>query len=240
MLPLDGSKRAYRPMSCSRSPRGRIVGGFFLALVLAGCAAPGPRSRYLDQIDAPSLTNLLAYRAGTNLEIRIPLRGKDAIAHASWPAAETGATNYQHRFAVLDFDPEKHAARRSLTTKTNRLVVRDIKAWQQVLRKFSPAWCPANPATACCCLSQNQEVVVFNDKTGKPGVVKLENKPPEVMVDRVCNEAEFAREAIQSLEAGVSSLQQGQSQSSVRHRRGPGLRAGGRAAAAAGFPGLSR
>ena len=83
----------------------RILAGS-LALLLAGCAAPGPRSRYLDQIEPPSLTNLLAYRFGTNLQIRIPLRGKDAFAHASWAAPEAGATNYQHRVARLEFDPE--------------------------------------------------------------------------------------------------------------------------------------
>jgi cardiolipin synthase len=190
----------------------RILGGFCLALMMAGCAAPGPRSRYLDQIDAPSLTNLLAYRSGTNLEIRIPLRGKDAFAHASWPATEAGTTNYQHRFALLAFDPEKHAARRSLTTKLNRLAVHDIKEWQQVRRKIFSGLVPGQSDHGVLLFVQNQEIVVFTDKTGKLVVVKLENKPPEVIVDRTCNEADFAREAIQSLEEGVTSLQRGQSQ----------------------------
>jgi len=190
----------------------RILGGFSLALMLAGCAAPGPRSRYLDQIEPPSLTNLLAYRSGTNLEIRIPLRGKDAFAHASWAAPEAGATNYQHRVARLAFDSEKHATRRSLTARANRLPVHDIKQWQQVLRKIFSALVPAQPDHGVLLFVQNQEIVVFTDKTGKPGIAKLENKPPEVIVDRTCNEADFAREAIQSLEAGVSSLEEGQTQ----------------------------
>src|SRR5271167_1291746 len=84
--------------------------GLCAILILAGCAAPGPRSRYLEQIEPTTQTNLLAYRFGTNLEIRIPLRGRDAFAHASWAAPEAGATNYLHRFAVLDFDQEKRAA----------------------------------------------------------------------------------------------------------------------------------
>jgi cardiolipin synthase len=190
----------------------RIVGGCSLALLLAGCAAPGPRSRYLDQIEPPSLSNLLAYRSGTNLEIRIPLRGKDAFAHASWAAPESGATNYQHRVARLAFDPEKHAARRSVTAKTNRLAVRDIKQWQQMLRKIFAGLVPAQPDHGVLLFVQNQEIVVFTDKTGKPGLVKLENKPPEVIVDRTCNEADFTREAIQSLETGVTSLEEGQTQ----------------------------
>jgi cardiolipin synthase len=190
----------------------RILGGFSLALLLAGCAAPGPRSRYLDQIEPPSLTNLLAYRSGTNLQIRIPLRGKDAFAHASWAAPETGTTNYQHRVARLAFDPESLAARLFLTTRANRLAVHDIRQWQQVLRQVFSGLVPAQPDHGVLLFVQNQEIVVFTDKTGKPAVVKLENKPPEVVVDRTCNEADFTREAIQSLEAGVSSLQEGQTQ----------------------------
>ncbi len=190
----------------------RILSGFSLALLLAGCAAPGPRSRYLDQIEPPSLTNLLAYRIGTNLQIRIPLRGKDAFARASWAAPEAGATNYQHRVARLEFEPENRAARRFLTIRANRLAVHDIRQWQQVLRQIFSGLVPARPDHGVLLFVQNQEIVVFTDKSGKPAVVKLENKPPEVKVDRTCNEADFTREAIQSLEAGASSLQQGQTQ----------------------------
>ena len=49
---------------------------------------------------------------------------------ASWAAPEAGGTNYQHRFAVLDFDPEKRAAHRSITTRTNQLVVHSLEEWQ--------------------------------------------------------------------------------------------------------------
>src|SRR5580658_2564276 len=92
--------------------------GFCAVLILSGCAAPGPRSRYLEQIEPATQTNLLAFYMGTNLDIRIPIRGHDAFAHASWAGRETGSTNYQRRFAVLDFNPEKHAERKSTTTKT--------------------------------------------------------------------------------------------------------------------------
>ena len=157
----------------------RILSGFSLALLLAGCAAPGPRSRYLDQIEPPSLTNLLAYRIGTNLQIRIPLRGKDAFARASWAAPEAGATNYQHRVARLEFEPETLAARRFLTIRANRLAVHDIRQWQQVLRQIFSGLVPARPDHGVLLFVQNQEIVVFTDKSGKPAVVKLENKPPE-------------------------------------------------------------
>ncbi len=80
-----------------------------MIVFLAGCAAPGPRSRYIQQIEPSTLTNLAAFRYGTNLELRLPLRGKDAFAHATWPAAEIDTTNYQHRIAVLTFDKERRA-----------------------------------------------------------------------------------------------------------------------------------
>ncbi|HEV7924043.1 MAG TPA: phosphatidylserine/phosphatidylglycerophosphate/cardiolipin synthase family protein [Verrucomicrobiae bacterium] len=181
---------------------------YFLAslcsiMMLAGCAAPGPRSRYLEQIDAPTQTNLLAFRLGNNLDIRIPLRGRDAFAHASWAAPEPGVTNYQHRFAVLDFNPEKRAARRSITAKANRLVVHDIKEWQQLLQKVFTGLAPIQPNHAVVLLLQNQEVVLLRDTTGKMRVLKLENKPPDAVVDRTCNDADFTREALRLLEADI-------------------------------------
>jgi hypothetical protein len=43
-----------------------------LPAFLAGCASSGPRIRYLQEIEPASLTNLVAYRTETNLEIRFP------------------------------------------------------------------------------------------------------------------------------------------------------------------------
>jgi cardiolipin synthase len=186
--------------------------GLCAILFLSGCAAPGPRSRYLEQIEPRTQTNLLAYRFGTNLEIRIPLRGRDAFAHASWAAPESGATNYTHRFAVLDFDQEKRAVRRSNTTKANFLAVHDIKEWQQLVQKVFASLVPAQPGHAVILLLQNQEVAVFHDKTGKLREVKLEQKPPDIVVDRTCNEADFTREALRLLNAGVSLVDRRQSQ----------------------------
>jgi cardiolipin synthase len=186
--------------------------GLCAILFLAGCAAPGPRSRYLEQIEPTTQTNLLAYRFGTNLDIRIPLRGRDAFAHASWAAPEPGATNYLHRFAVLDFNQERRAARRSITTRTNRLAVHSIKEWQQLVQKVFASLVPAQPNHAVILLLQYQDVAVFKDKAGKLRVVKLENKPPDMVVDRTCNDADFSRVALQLLKAGFSSIDRHQSQ----------------------------
>ena len=44
-------------------------------VLLAGCATPGPRSRYLAELAPASITNLMAYHAGNSIEIRYPLKG---------------------------------------------------------------------------------------------------------------------------------------------------------------------
>jgi cardiolipin synthase len=175
-----------------------------IVAILSGCAAPGPRSRYLEQIDPLTQTNLVAYRLGTNIDIRIPLRGRDAFAHAAWAAPETGVTNYQHRFAVLDFDPEKRAAHRSITTRTNRLAVHSLQEWQQLLQKILTGLAPTQPEHAVVLLLQNTEAVLFHDAAGKLHVVKLENKPAGVIVDRTCNDSDFAREALRLLRPSLA------------------------------------
>src|SRR5580658_3327628 len=190
----------------------KFLASFFAILLVAGCASPGPRIRYLEQIDPPTQTNLLAFRLGTNLDLRIPLRARDAFAHASWIAPEAGVTNYQHRFAVLDYDREKRAARRSISTRTNRLVVHPVKEWQQLLQKIFASLAPAQPRHAVVLLLQNQELALFHDPAGKIRVVKLENKPPDVIVDRTCNDADFTREALRLLEADAGLFGRTQNQ----------------------------
>jgi len=215
---IDGRKAARRPpaiflkgLLVHPSWVGLLAGLCALGL-LAGCAAPGPRSRYLEQIESATQTNLLAYRLGANLDIRIPLRGRDAFAHASWAGREDGSTNYQRRLAVLDFDQEKRAARKSITTRTNRLVVHSLQQWQQLLQQVFAGLTPAQPEHAVVLLIKNEEIALFHDTAGKPRVVKLENKPPGVVVDRTCNEADFAHEALRLLDADVSSIDPKQTQ----------------------------
>jgi cardiolipin synthase len=190
------------------------LAGFFaiFILMLAGCAAPGPRSRYLQQIEPTTQTNLLAYRFGTNLDIRIPLRGRDAFAHASWPAPEASVTNYQHRFAILDFDQEKRATRRSIISKTNLISVRSVKEWDQLVQRVVASMAPTQTNHAILLLLQNAEVACFYDQARKMRVVKLENKPPNVVVDRTCNDADFTHAALQLLQAGALSIDRHQTQ----------------------------
>jgi cardiolipin synthase len=74
-----------------------------------------------------------------------------------------------------------------------------------LVQKVLAGLVPAQPNHAVLLLLQNAEVAVFNDKAGKLHMVKLENKPPDMVVDRTCNDAEFTRAALQLLEADGSS-----------------------------------
>ena len=183
-----------------------------LVAVLAGCATPSPRTRYLEQLQPASFTNLVAYRTDTNLEIRIPFPAKDAFAHASWPRLEGEAADYQRRFAVLTFDKEERAARKSAVTKTNRLPIRNAQEWRQLVQRIFAGLAPNQPEHGVLFLVQNEEIIIFRERTGKLSVVKLENKPPEIAVDRTFNDADFSREAIRLLEAGVNNLDPNQRQ----------------------------
>jgi cardiolipin synthase len=190
---------------------GRIFAALSLILILAGCAAPGPRSRYIEQIQPASLTNLMAFRYGTNLELRLPFHGKDAFAHTSWTAPD-GGTNYQHRIAVLTFDRQKRAFRRSVTVKTNRVVIRSALQWDQLMHEIFTGLLPREPGHGVLLLVQNREIVIFRDKAGRFRMAKLEDKPTDITVDHTYNDTDFAREAIQLLEQGLTSIDQRQTQ----------------------------
>ncbi len=191
----------------------RIIGVACLVLMMAGCAAPGPRSRFIQQIEPSTLTNLVAYRYGTNLELRIPLKGKSAFAHATWPVTvDSGTTNYHHRIALLTLDKERRALRRSVSVKTNSLVIRSAAQWRQLMEGVFSGLLPEEPNHGALLIMQNRELVTYRDKTGRFRLASLEDKPPEVTVDRTYNDADFARIAIQHLEEGLTSIDQRQTQ----------------------------
>jgi cardiolipin synthase len=198
-------------MSSARVAIGRFFFTLGLVLILAGCAAPGPRSRYIQQIQPHTLTNLLAFRYGTNLELRLPFRGKNAFAHASWEPPD-GGTNYQHRIAVLTFDKQKRAFRRSVTAKANRVVIRSVEQWNQLMHEIFTGLLPREPGHGVLLLVQNRELVIYRDTQSRFRLAKLEDKPPDIAVDHTYNDTDFAREAIQLLERGLTSIDQRQTQ----------------------------
>ncbi len=172
------------------------------ALICAGCATPGKSSGWFSRMEPIAQTNLLVYRMGTNLDVRLPLEGRDAYAHASWAAPGRGISEYQHRFAVLNLEEEKRSERRLTTSRTNRVAVRDFKAWQQLLERVFFEIAPAQPRHAILLLLPNHELVIFNDGAGSLRAVRLENKPADVTVDGTCNGADFAQRAADALEGG--------------------------------------
>jgi cardiolipin synthase len=155
---------------------------------------------------------VVAYRTGTNLEIRIPYPAKDSYAHASWPRPESSATNFERRFAVLTFDKEESAARKSTVARTNRLAIRTSQQWRQLVQSIFNGLAPPQPGHGVLFLVENEEIVVLRQLNGKITPVKLENKPPEIIVDQTYHDADFSREAVRLLRAGASTLDPKQNQ----------------------------
>jgi len=190
----------------------RTCGSLLAVLLLAGCANPGPRSRYLEQIEPGSLPNLIAYRGETNLEIRYPFHGKDAFAMANWPAEQRGAPDFEYRYAVLAFDKEPRATRKSLVRHGTRLTIRNAKQWQTLVEEVFQGLTPDEPGHGVLVLVQNQEIALCRDKGGMPRVVKLDQKPADVIIDHAFSHADFSRKAIELLEKSANRLGPGQSQ----------------------------
>ena len=82
----------------------------------------------------------------------------------------------------------------------NRVNVRDAKQWQQLVQEIFEGLVPAAADHGVIVLEQNHETLIFRDKDHKPKVVRLVNKPPDVVVDHTLNEKDFSRIVIQSLE----------------------------------------
>ncbi|MBU6402884.1 MAG: hypothetical protein KGS61_21400, partial [Verrucomicrobia bacterium] len=199
-------------MRVSRSVVG-ICGGLLVILGLAGCASTSnPRTRYLEQIEPDTVANLLAYRSGNTLEISYPLHGRHLLAHATWPQVPAGDHAYRHQLAVLTFEKQARATRRSVTRKGNRVPIRDAQQWQQLIGQIMRQIVPNAPNHGTLLLLQNQEVVVYRDQTGKLQSVRLENKPRQVAVGRTFNDTDFSRQAVARLEGQLSALDENQSQ----------------------------
>jgi cardiolipin synthase len=190
----------------------RMLGVLLAVLWLAGCANPGPRSRYLEQIEPGSLPNLIAYRGVTNLEIRYPFHGRDAYAIASWSQQHDGTPDFDYRYAVLAFDKQPRATRRSLAKRGTRLVIRNAKQWQALVEEVFEGLMPNEPGHGVLVMVQNQEIALCRDKAGTRHVVKLEEKPADVTIDHAFGQSDFSRKAIELLEKSAKKLEPGQSQ----------------------------
>ena len=137
----------------------RTVGSLLAILFLAGCVSSSPRSRYLEEIEPGSLTNLLAYQGGTNLEIRYPFHGKNAFAIAHWPVEQSGySSDYQYRYAALAFDKQPRATRKSLVKHGAKLTIRNAKQWQTLVDGVFQGLMPSEPNHGVLVLVQNLEL----------------------------------------------------------------------------------
>jgi cardiolipin synthase len=175
-------------------------------LLLVGCATPGPRSSYLERIEPDGITNLTAYCTANSLEIRYPLRGNRAFAHATWTPTEGSNIVYQCQFSVLTFEKEKRAVRKSVVNPKNQMIIRTAAQWKQLLQAVFVGLAPRAPGHGILLLDQDMEIVVFRNAVGELKVVNLENKPPDIIVDHTFSDADFSKEAIKLLAASVNAM----------------------------------
>jgi cardiolipin synthase len=189
-----------------------VIGCLATIVLLAGCASPGTRGRYLEEIEPAGLTNLVAYRGTTNLEIRYALHGKDGYAFASWPGEQGKVFDYQYRYAVLAFEKQPRGTRRLLAKHGTRLAIRDARQWQNLVEGVFQGFLPPESEHGVLVLVQNQEIAIYRDKAGAAHVVKLQDKPANITIDHAYGQEDYTRAAISLLEKSVSRLDSSQTQ----------------------------
>jgi cardiolipin synthase len=189
-----------------------LVAMFSVLLLGSGCAtnSTAVHSR-APKFTFGSLTNLTAYRLGTNLDLRFRLQGRDAEAQADWIEPQSGATNFAHRFAVLEPVKRQPAGPNPAVRRGNRVAVGDPAQWQQLARSIVHDFAPSQTNHCNLLLVENQEVAIFKDTNGEVGIVNLENKPPQLVVDRTYDDSDFTREAIRLLQARLAGADRNQS-----------------------------
>jgi len=174
-----------------------------LALVLIimalcpGCATSGSRESAARDT---SLAGMTAYVSKTNIEIVFPSRKQNKFAHSSWPAPTNDGAAFQSRVAVLTFEKQEPALRRSVVRRGNRVILEDAKQWQELVEKTFASLTPSSTDHGVLVLAQNQETLIFRDKNRQPKTARLIHRPPEVTVDRTLGETDFSRELLRQLE----------------------------------------
>jgi cardiolipin synthase A/B len=208
-----GTVNCQRPSHCGAGVRMRnditllrAWAGALVLSLLAGCATSNQRVRYLEQIEPSSLPKLIAYRASTNLELRYDFHGRDAFAVAHWPAEQTGLADYQYRYAILAFDKQPRATRKSLARHGTRLAVRNAKQWQQLVDGVFRGLMPNEPGHGVLVMVEGQETALYRDKDGRSHVVRLDQKPVDIVIDHAFTQTDFTREAIRLVEQNASQL----------------------------------
>lgn len=190
----------------------RILGGLLLVVFLAGCVSSSRRAPYLEQIAPRSITNLVAYRTATNLEVRYPFRGHDTFAWANWPAEPVGNHEYHYRYALLAFANQTLAQRRAYIKKSRRITIQSAAQWKALVDGVFQGLMPKEPGHGVLVLVQNQEIALCRDKSGRPRVVKLEQKPPDIIIDHAFGQSDFTKAAMALMEKKANAIDPGQTQ----------------------------
>ena len=171
---------------------------------LTGCVTSRSRSEYIEHLNKESVTNLTAYRAGNEIEIRYSLGAKNVFAHARWMSPPNDA-DCHHRFALLTFEKEARHVRKSAFASGSRLAIRNGQEWQHLVDAVFADLVPDQTNHGVLLLVQNLEVVVFRDAARKLTAAKLESKPSDVIVDHTYGDTDFSRKALGLLESEINS-----------------------------------
>jgi cardiolipin synthase len=197
-------------------PQGRGVGLLGLvvaALVLTGCASTVVRrTSQVGQLDLGSLTNATAYLERHGLWLRFPLSGKDAYAHAEWPAPETARVDYCHRVAALQLTSPELGGRRAAVRNARRVGIQSVRAWQELTQTVFQDVVPSGSGQGVLLLLHNQEVVIYRNEPGALQVTRLEALPAQVTLRQTLNTEGFARRAMESIDATLGEHARGERQ----------------------------
>jgi len=188
----------------------RYVTIVMAAVLMAGCASPGPRSAYLEEISPASITNLTAYCNANTINIRYPLKGWNAFAHGSWLPVQTNNADFECQFAVLTFQRQKSTVRKSVISPGNQLVVCDSKQWDQLVLGVFAAMAPDKPEHGALLLNQQMELVLYRDAAGIVKAVPIDDKPSYITVDRTFNDRDFSQTALRLLASHINVSQPNQ------------------------------
>lgn len=164
-----------------------------------GCAANRRRESAVRNFSPDSLTNLTAYRSGTNLQIWFTLKGKDAMAHTFLSPGRTNGADHRAEFALLTYDRQPLRLRSAVGRPANQIPVLDNHAWEELVQEVFASLVPSQPGHGVVLPLANRELILARDAEGKLAVTKLEDKPAGWVVDRTFNDTDFSRQAIENL-----------------------------------------
>ena len=201
-----------------------ILISLLAVLLLAGCASPGPRSRYLEQIDAgkPAESDRLPWQH--QFGDSLPFSRQGCLRHGQLAGqGKRSGSDFQYRYAVLGFDKQPRANGNPWSNRaigSSFAMPNDGRRWWM---EFSKGSCLMSPDTACWCWCRTRKSPSSGTKKKRRGSFRLDQKPADIIVDRAFSQSDFSRKAIELLQKNVNQARSQPEPVSVRDRRRSGF-----------------